>query len=180
MGSQQKYTPVIQDNGSTKTYTYSYTVTEDTVFYGTIGDWDKNACSVNLSFVQPKPEGTLVDTVTLSPDNNWQHTFMGLPKTAQDSDGNTLGEYSYYVEEVDGAQYSVVYKDLTGNYVGGGTPVKKGTILVQNTITEEIFALPETGGMGSQWYIFGGILLMAGALLWYRKQDKGKEGTRTS
>ena len=42
------------------------------------------------------------------------------------------------------------------------------------------YILPETGGMGDQWYLFGGFLLMAGAVLWYRKQREEKGGTWTS
>lgn len=60
-----------------------------------------------------------------------------------------------------------------------------GTLLAANEKAEEEepsegYILPETGGPGGQWYILGGILLITGGTLWYRKQDKGKEGTRTS
>ena len=47
-------------------------------------------------------------------------------------------------------------------------------------IPEGSYQLPETGGPGAHWYILGGILLITGGTLWYRKQEDGKEGTRTS
>jgi LPXTG-motif cell wall-anchored protein len=120
----------------------------------------------------------MVGTATLEPGNGWQHIFRGLPKVALDEEGNKIGEYGYYVEEVGGEQYHVVYKTESGNLVSNDAPVSGGRILVQNTITEDIFSLPETGGYGRSplWYILGGLLLSAGALLLYRKIEIGREG----
>lgn len=171
-------TPEITNDGTSRTFAYTYTVTEDTTFYGKLGHWDLNACSTSLSFAHPKPTGTLVGTATLEPGNGWRHIFRGLPKVALDEAGNTIGEYGYYVEEVGGEQYHVVYKTESGNLVSADAPVSGGKILVQNTITEDIFSLPETGGYGRSplWYILGGLLLSAGALLLCRKQETGREG----
>ena len=170
-------TPVITTDGNTRTFAYSYTVTEDTAFYGKLGHWDLNACNVSLSFASPKPSGTLVGTATLEPGNGWKHIFRGLPKFALDEDGNRIGEYGYYVEEVGGEQYHVAYKTESGILVSADDPVTNGKILVQNTITEDIYTLPETGGFGISylWYILGGLFLSAGSLLLYRKQETGRE-----
>ena len=55
-----------------------------------------------------------------------------------------------------------------------------GWRITNTEIPEGSYELPETGGPGAHWYIRGGILLITGGTLWYRKQEHGKEGPTTS
>lgn len=120
---------------------------------------------------------TLVKTVTLSADNSWQAVFDRLP---------VLENGFYAVAEQVPVGYAVEYGSETTTVtidgkpvavvaIDGQTPVLAPTIVITNY---EAYQLPETGGVGTQFHTFGGLLLMLAAALMYickfgRKWQKG-------
>lgn len=114
-------------------------------------------------------EGIPLQTITLSKDNDWMHTFTDLPLTGTDEAGNAV-IYYYYIEEVSVPNYETSYDNNDG--------IQSGTITITNKATENPgVLLPETGGSGTIKYIMGGILLMLASVLLYIKQHL-KEGRR--
>lgn len=169
--------------GSTN-YEYQLTINEDTVITG-YAFCDNDGC-VTYTYQEPSisttpdesgndsedtsiTEGILWQTITLSKDNDWMHTFTDLPLTGRDEDGNAV-TYYYYVKEVSVPNYETSYDNNDG--------IQSGTITITNKSTENPgVLLPETGGSGTIKYIMGGILLMLASVLLYIKQHL-KEGRR--
>lgn len=101
---------------------------------------------------------TVIGTVTLNAANDWTYLWSNLDR----SDGVT---YTLTETTVDG--YNVSYK-LNGEDREAGITFTLGEsgdkLTVTNTANPE-YDLPSTGGIGTLWYIAGGIALMGGSLL---------------
>ena len=112
------------------------------------------------------------DPITITPDENgqWAHTWTGLPK--QDENGNP---YTYTVEEtaLNGYETSYAYPEDGNEEVGASS----GTITITNTKTAT-FVLPETGGIGTNAFVWIGVVLMGaalgGCLFWQMRRKEGK------
>lgn len=91
-------------------------------------------------------------------DRKWQYTFNRLPRHYKDEESGTECEYRYYVKEVGvddtvgTGRYIVTYSNDENSAVGAGE--------ITITNQENTYALPATGGMGTKWYTYGGLLLM--------------------
>jgi LPXTG-motif cell wall-anchored protein len=141
---------------------------------------------------------TVLDTVTLSAANNWTATVEDLPYYKL-VDGQ-FKEYTYYIREVgeeDGSDYSVTYTDavsgdkLTKTVLAEGlygysinlpadTSADPASVLITNAA---YYALPHTGGIGTQWYTLSGMAILITAIALYalmttrqRNRRKGGEG----
>lgn len=89
---------------NTATGTTSYTVEKQWILPEGV-EWPE----VTVTLLQ---NGTEYDKVTLSKDNNWQHTFDNLPKYG----GTPFGEYDYTVQEsFDTTKYERVDVQTSGN-----------------------------------------------------------------
>lgn len=104
---------------------------------------------------------------------HWSTTFDNLPTV-----GDNGEVYSYYVEEVVPAGYSATYSNgVTDSAKASDVTVTSDTITIINTAQKQ-YALPETGGNGTQWhYIVGAIfsLLALGLLIFkvYKRYQMG-------
>ena len=106
----------------------------------------------------------------LSPDNGWGMTIPDLPVTGLDGSGNVV-YYTYYVVETT-TGYDTSYENNDG--------IVSGTILIKNKRTESpAYELPATGGMGTEPYTLGGLLmvLLAAIPLIYRSTRRRKGGS---
>lgn len=127
-------------------------------------------------------EGEALQTVSISYQNGTVTPEGGEAKFT----GLTLGE-TYYIYELDDSKQPI--KDNALATVGGKsfdvtyssgpavTVPADGTAAVSLTVTNQVHytALPETGGTGTLPYIFSGIALMAGTLLYiiFRRRKEG-------
>jgi len=118
---------------------------------------------------------TLVATMTLGRENQWQGVFERLP---------LLEEGGYY------ALRELVPPEYTASYTGeiveiplDGKPTRVVKIQGQNPIVEELvtvtnsraYVLPATGGVGTHVYTFSGMLLMMTALMYGYDQRRKRE-----
>ena len=122
----------------------------------------------------------LYGTYTVTPDENgfWELTVTDLPKGIKNPKNGTKGTlYLYDIKEVNVRNYEASYEyddgdDTTTNDAGG---INSGTITITN---RELvgYVLPETGGVGTQLYTMGGLLMItASSLLLYRNKKRRKE-----
>ena len=174
-----EWTGVTDGNGTWSVTKYDYTckIQSNSITF-TTGDQEGSIKSISCTLVEKgestdagNSAGTQVDTVTLSKDNGWTHTFTGLPLTGTDTDGNTV-TYYYYVEEIPISNYTTSYENNNG--------IQSGTITVTNQAVENpTFELPETGGPGTRIaYTLGSILMLlaSAAFLYIKKRNDGKKG----
>ncbi len=110
---------------------------------------------------------TLVQTLTLSQENQWAGTFERLP---------LLEEGGYYaLRELVPAGFAVSYTGEIVEIPLDGKPTRVVKIQGQNPIEEELvtvtnshaYTLPSTGGVGTQSHTIGGTLLIAAAAWLY-------------
>jgi LPXTG-motif cell wall-anchored protein len=141
--------------GAESVITFEYVATQNCSLVGLLGYYQGGSMDVSYS------SGIPVGTVQLSIANDWRYLFSDLPRYAYDEAGNITGSYHYFVEETGGAMYSATYSDANGNRVSADHPVAEGTVTVRNTLPENSYALPETGGSGSMMYTGPGLLMMA-------------------
>jgi LPXTG-motif cell wall-anchored protein len=159
---------------------------------------DQKTVSVKLYQKLDGQSATVLDTVTLSAANSWTATVEDLPYYKL-VDGQ-FKEYTYYIREVgeeDGADYSVTYTDavsgdkLTKTVLAEGlygysinlpadTSADPASVLITNAA---YYALPHTGGIGTQWYTLSGMAILITAIALYalmttrqRNRRKGGEG----
>lgn len=123
---------------------------------------------------------TLVETMTLGHDNQWTGVFERLP---------LLEEGGFYaLRELVPKGFAVSYSGEIIEITLDGKPTKVVKIQGQDPVLEELvtvsnshaYRLPNTGGMGTQYHAFGGLLLMAAAAwMYYQKSvDQRKRGGR--
>ena len=158
--------------------TYEYIVTGPTSLQGILSTWTEYAHKVSVTYEEPaKMTTTLYKTATISADNDWTYTFGNLPKYIPDSSGKpTDAQYYYYVVEVNAKDYSPVYKDSSGKNINEENPVTNGSIIIENTVTQDGYELPGTGGKGFIACILLGMLLIISAamcLVYINKRGKG-------
>ena len=81
----------------------------------------------------------------------------------------------YRVTELSNGGYHVKVNGNEG-YIVSGT-IANGAVEPAQFVNEPYYALPSTGGAGTQWYTFGGLTLIAGALLYsilHRRREAAK------
>jgi LPXTG-motif cell wall-anchored protein len=118
----------------------------------------------------PLPDATTVlATVTLTKDDDWQYTWTGLP--LDDGAGNA---YAYQVVET-----AVGDKPLAeSGYASESSGNVGGVVTIINTCTADAgYELPATGSRGNTWLYLAGAALVLGAALLYGKRKLGKEET---
>jgi LPXTG-motif cell wall-anchored protein len=118
----------------------------------------------------PLPDATTVlATVTLTKDDDWQYTWTGLP--LDDGAGNA---YAYQVVET-----AVGDKPLAeSGYASESSGNVGGVVTITNTCTDDAgYELPATGSRGNTWLYLAGAALVLGAALLYGKRKLGKEET---
>lgn len=118
-------------------------------------------------------ERKLYKTAALSAALGWKYTVTDLPLTGTDDAGNPL-TYTYAVEETAISGYTASYSENNQN------GVTEGTLTITNTPSSGGYRLPETGGMGTHYHTFGGLLILAGAMMYLithsirrRREDEG-------
>ncbi|SDK24254.1 SpaA isopeptide-forming pilin-related protein [Streptococcus gallolyticus] len=125
-------------------------------------------------------ESTYKSGETLSHDDNWTKTYSDLPASGTDSNNNKVN-YTYYVKEAAVSGYDTSYSNSNGdsstNAVDMAIASDSAEITIENTAQKQ-YALPETGGNGTQWhYIVGAIasLLALGLLIFkvYKRYQMG-------
>ncbi|HEM5180711.1 TPA: Cna B-type domain-containing protein [Streptococcus suis] len=114
-----------------------------------------SSVTVNL-----KQNGTIIDSVVLNADNNWEHTFTNLTKV--DSDGSA---YTYTVEEEVPDKFTATYEQMAN---------KSGTIIT-NTYTPPTppgTPILKTGTLGIFWLIGIAVILIGIGYKLYRTDEK--------
>jgi len=120
---------------------------------------------------------TLLETITLSRENNWQGIFSELPQPeggyyaiAEDAPDGFWATYN-----TETIQALVGDRMVTMAKIGGESAGMVPTVVITNQTS---YMLPETGGMGREMYTMLGGLLMLGALgCGYgqrRKRERGR------
>lgn len=125
-------------------------------------------------------ESTYKSGETLSHDDDWTKSYTELPVSGTDSSGNVV-TYTYYVKENAVSGYDTSYtnsnNDSSTTAADMAIASDSATITIENTAQKQ-YALPETGGNGTQWhYIVGAIfsLLALGLLIFkvYKRYQMG-------
>ena len=122
---------------------------------------------------------TLVETMTLSQQNQWKGVFDRLPLLAEDG--------FYALREVVPSGFAVSYSGEVVEITLEGKPTRVVKIQGQEPVVEQpvtvtnsgAYVLPNTGGMGTQYHTFGGLLLMAAAAwmyIWKTGKQRQKGG----
>ncbi|MCD8348586.1 MAG: Cna B-type domain-containing protein, partial [Lachnospiraceae bacterium] len=154
-------------------YEFTFTVNANTSIYITLYDSTSSGWSADVKKdLKPSSSSTktqtCIGTYTIAaPD--WTCTISDLPTSGTDGSGNKVS-YTYYVLETSSGNYTATYDNNAG--------ITEGTITITNTLTDTpTYTMPETGGMGTTPYTYGGLLLTlsAAGLLVYRKKKRGKE-----
>ena len=108
--------------------------------------------------------GTVKSGGTVAVKQNETVTISGIP----------AGTF-YRVTELSNGGYHVKVNGNEG-YIVSGT-IANGAVEPAQFVNEPYYALPSTGGAGTQWYTFGGLTLIAGALLYsilHRRREAAK------
>lgn len=162
-------TEVALDNGATVyDIVLEYKVSKDAnlVFNGSETEFSVSAeipateATESSEPTQTQSVGEVIKTVSLNADNNWSATIYGL-------DPN----YTYMVQEVitDAmSDYTISYtvEGQQTQIVGSGQ-----TLTITNQVDVDIYELPQTGGIGTTPYTFGGLaVLLCGAVLFLLKR----------
>ena len=115
-----------------------------------------------ISYTNPQPgeptEGEWIDEmieeVTLNKSSQWKHEWGNSQVPSVNEQGY---DCFYYIKELDLPDYTVEYVNNDG--------IQEGFITVKNTADFEVI-LPETGGNGKFIYTLGGLLLIAGSIMY--------------
>ncbi len=122
----------------------------------------------------------LIKTLTLNANNDWQGSFDDLSRPSD-------GSFYCIVEDTD--EYIIDYGENTVSVFIGDkrkdaakvTFEEDGTVTTVQITNSFLALLPETGGIGIQWYTLGGMLIVAVSIfLLYRKQKRRKEDFASS
>lgn len=114
---------------------------------------------------------TVIGTVTLNSSNNWMYRWDNLDS------GSTI---TYTLTEEVPSGYTVTYSLNNVSLTAGEafSLGESGDRLVVTNTANPTYALPETGGIGTLPYTAGGLLIMAGALLYgYVLQRRRRQNT---
>lgn len=172
-----------RENASSRRFSYSFVITDDTILYTNIDqDWQFQDSSNGKRYIEVIPptsssdgiiEEIIQTDIILSKENQWQWS-QELPKIKRDSSGNIEYYYTYYVKEnkIDITNYITTYENNEG--------IREGIITIKNTRTKTYdYVLPETGGTGKSCYILGGLLLIFSSsiilLFRYKKETSRRE-----
>lgn len=118
---------------------------------------------------------TQVATMTLGQENQWQGVFERLP---------LLEEGGYYaLRELVPEGFAATYTGEVVEIPLDGKPTRVVKVQGQNPIVEELvtvtnsraYVLPNTGGMGTQYHTFGGVLLLAAAWMYICISGKNRK-----
>lgn len=125
------------------TYTFRLRITEaSTNLDGWVYPNNAGNVTVSIHVDTPYEEADATQTVTaygepitISADNNWRHTFYGLPAYYLADNGQVWGYYSYYVNEVSSnlAGYVPDYE----NAYSVGSAISSGTTVITNRPPED-------------------------------------------
>lgn len=128
-----------------------------------ISDDDLNVESITVYIYRSTDGGKTSEFVrkeTVKKSDNWILTVTDLPKTGQDSKGNTV-DYKYTVEEVVPDGYEASYSS------------EGSTFTITNTKENDSggYELPETGGSGTLPFTAGGIglIIVSLTMLYWRR-----------
>lgn len=108
-------------------------------------------------------EKTLYRTVVINAENGWTTTVEDLPLCKIENGSNTMIAYTYAVEEAAVNGFVVTYEE-SGQ-----------SVTITNTQIPYSYELPETGGIGTYWYILCGLLMMAAAVICGYSQRRKRE-----
>lgn len=169
-------TKVVNGNGNIRTYEYTITISDDIDITGGLY-WgaDLSVWSYDIKIIPPKSDsaddpisvvGEKYGDYVIRSTDNWSINIDKLPKEGVDNEGNKI-YYTYYVKERESTNYDTSYENNEG--------ITEGTITINNKLKENIeFELPETGILGgNKLFILGGLLLMAGSLIYIHKHKRG-------
>lgn len=137
-----------------------------------ISEDDWQPVTVNLYRVTEHVEW--LQAVTLNSENNWQAVFLDLPILES-------GYYAVGEEVLPG--FLASYSDLTERiqvgdhfvtvvYIDAATSGDAQTIVITNSTGYE---LPETGGTGTHYHTFGGLLLIVAVLMYEYNQRRKRQ-----
>lgn len=140
-----------------------------------VGENAKQPIEVHLYRVGEQAE--LIDTLTLSSENNWQGIFAELPQLesgwyaiAEDAPEGFWASYNTETHPILVGEKMVTMVRIDGKSAG-----EVPTVVITNKTS---YMLPETGGMGRELFTMSGGLLMLGALgCGYglrRKRERGR------
>lgn len=127
---------------------------------------------IMVTLYQIKQDGsrTAYETVELNKANGWSYTWSDLPRT----DGSG-GEYLYMAEEDPLSGYAITYS------INNTAGVQTGVITITNT-KQDVYILPETGGIGPLLFTIAGVLLIGASGIGYgylrHRQRKEEDAPR--
>ncbi len=139
--------------------------------------------SVSLYLVTEgeNPTVTFIETRSVNAESLWAATFEDIARPS---------EVSYYcIVENQASEYLVSYGGETVSVLINGqmreaakvSLDEKGDPVQVEVTNSALIILPETGGIGTQWYTLGGLVLIAASiLLLYRNQKRRKEDLASS
>ncbi len=108
---------------------------------------------------------SLVGAFEITKADGWQWTSEELPKTGVNEAGETV-YYTYFVKEAEHPNYTLL------DYENNEGAVSRIIVIRNTEHTTPFYELPVTGGIGNVRYIWGGLLLMAFALLMMVRPEK--------
>jgi len=169
---------IVDGKNGDKTYVYTFPVSEETQITGNVSWYNLESWTYDdLVIGDPEePEfnetegvgsvGVRYNVYTIKNTNDWKIVINDLPRKEKNEQGE-IEYYTYYVNELDVKNYTTSYENNGG--------IASGTITIKNTLDEKPeYVLPETGRFGGDiWFILGGMLLMAGSLVYiYKRKHK--------
>jgi LPXTG-motif cell wall-anchored protein len=133
-----------------------------------------------------------IDTQTITSTDNWTYTWSDLPES-ETKDGYIYTYTDYYILESSESVYSVSYQDSSGNTLTpktitvteGDTSQEVNAVPVDGSkitiINKPTYALPHTGGVGTQVYTWSGMAILTTAIALYalirrRQRNRGRGG----
>jgi LPXTG-motif cell wall-anchored protein len=150
-------------------------------------------------------EATLLDTVQLSADNDWETTVSDLPYYKVEGAGSDkkVYTYRYYIGEVqNNTDYNVTYavypaledeptmKTMPDGqnacYVKFDESAATYNPIYSVTVTNaKSYVLPMTGSIGTNWYTWSGVAILLIVytlykLYWHRQRKRSKGGENES
>jgi hypothetical protein len=133
-----------------------------------------------------------IDTETITSADNWTYTWTDLPES-ETKDGYIYTYTNYYILESSEGTYNVSYQDSNGNTLTpktitvteGDTSQEVSAVQVDGSkitiINKPTYALPNSGGVGTQVYTWSGMATLTIAIALYalirrRQRNRGRGG----